>query len=545
MKRSFLAGGDARPKGDGQVTNDALDRLTPFGWRGGLIFIFGFCCLSFLLCGYFIAYWRNADMDFVVVYNALMLNDGAKRAYFDHPGYLTILSVETWFRLLHNFHLLDGWTLSAIPPSSDRVAFDAAMTSVVRSGRILAGLTACAFVLAFAALARRIVTDWRIAMCAVSAFAISGGVQMHLRILRTEMIAACLCILALMILIVVARRATAWRPLALAIAAAFCVLGLENKVQVVLLIAAIPALILPFGTKEGRSVEFWQGGWRAWSVTLGAGLLAALAFSAAFPLIAGALDPVTANAAGLKPLLFGRFGVYQLALLGWIAICMAAFARGWRVSMPETLTAVLCVVIGASLALLALYIQYDIKDAVAVLNPIEKMLVYVDDPAASNSLLSAIGFLVSGVLRVLQRYTFVLFSSPRPTVFLTWLVIPGIVVAWRRGERQAALQASMLMLAAIGIDAIGVRRGLKLEYFVLTDPLIIIAGMVLLDRMRDFRFHKWAFPVGAALIALHVGVSQAEPVKMMLKKKGPEDVCEWNQFYMPELPLSWCAGVRK
>ena len=144
------------------------------------------------------------------------------------------------------------------------------------------------------------------------------------------------------------------------------------------------------------------------------------------------------------------------------------------------------------------------------------------------------------MLQVLQRFTFVLFTSPRPTVFLTWLIIPGIVYAWRRGERQVSLQAALLMLSAIGIDALGVRRGLKAEYFILTDPLIIIAGMLLLDRLPDVRFRKWAYPVGAALIVLHVGISQAEPVKLALKRSGPENICDWNQYYLPLLPLPWC-----
>ena len=55
----------------------------------------------------------------------------------------------------------------------------------------------------------------------------------------------------------------------------------------------------------------------------------------------------------------------------------------------------------------------------------------------------------------------------------------------------------MLLLAAIGIDALGVRRGLKSEYFIFTDPLIILAGAILLDRLSDLRFHKWAYPIAA------------------------------------------------
>jgi hypothetical protein len=62
-------------------------------------------------------------MDFMVIYNALAMNDGGAQVFFDHPAYLTILSVKAWFAGLHRLGLLDAWTLSAIPPASDRAAW--------------------------------------------------------------------------------------------------------------------------------------------------------------------------------------------------------------------------------------------------------------------------------------------------------------------------------------------------------------------------------------------------------------------------------------
>ena len=56
-----------------------------------------------------VIFWRNADMDFMVIYSALALNDGKPQLYFDHPAYLTILSVKFWFQLLHGLGLLDAW----------------------------------------------------------------------------------------------------------------------------------------------------------------------------------------------------------------------------------------------------------------------------------------------------------------------------------------------------------------------------------------------------------------------------------------------------
>ena len=100
----------------------------------------------------------------------------------------------------------------------------------------------------------------------------------------------------------------------------------------------------------------------------------------------------------------------------------------------------------------------------------------------------------------------------------------------------------MLLMAAIGIDALGVRRGLKSEYFIFTDPLIILSGAILLDCLSELRFRKWTYPVAMALFGLHIAVGQAEPVKYAFMRRGPEPICQWNGYYMPLLPLPWCSS---
>src|ERR1700744_4350183 len=103
---------------------DAFDRLTFLGWRWGLVAIVAGLAASFFLFGYALVYWRNADMDFMVIYNALVLNDGNPQSFFDPPAYLPILSVKHWFQLLHALGRLDAWSLSSLPPASDAPAFD-------------------------------------------------------------------------------------------------------------------------------------------------------------------------------------------------------------------------------------------------------------------------------------------------------------------------------------------------------------------------------------------------------------------------------------
>jgi hypothetical protein len=531
-----------------RTAQDAFDRLTFLGWRWGLTAIVAGMAVSFFLLGYALIYWRNADMDFMVIYNALVLNDGKPQLFFDHTGYITILSVKVWFELLHGLGLLNGFSLSTIPPASDPIAFEAAMTGAVRAGRVLAFLIATGCVLVFAVLLRAVVRDWRVALIGTFVFAFSGGVVVHSRILRTELVAACPVIFALMILIVTGRRASVARPLAMAVAAALCMLGLENKVQVILLIGALPMLALPFGSMESASVPFWRNARSGWPAAIIAAIAALAAVSVAWPLVATGFDRALLDAAHFHPLLLGRFGVYQAALAVLIGSCMIAYATIWRVSAAETLASMSAMVAGASVALLALNLEYNTGNVIAVFNPLEKMLTFADADtaaAANGSGPSAIlWLLLDGIASVLARYSFVLHSSPRPTVFLTWLIVPGIIYAWSRGEKQTAVQALVLLLAAIGVDALGVRRGLKSEYFIFTDPLIILAGAILLDALADLRFHRWTLPVAVALFGLHIAVGQSEPAKYAFMRKGPESICEWNHHYLPLLPLPWCPAAR-
>src|ERR1700744_6702433 len=95
---------------------DAFDQLTFLGWRWGLTAIVAGLAASFFLYGYALVYWRNADMDFMVIYNALVLNDGKPQLFFDHTGYITILAVKAWFQFLHRLALAEAVFRAAVPP---------------------------------------------------------------------------------------------------------------------------------------------------------------------------------------------------------------------------------------------------------------------------------------------------------------------------------------------------------------------------------------------------------------------------------------------
>ena len=168
------------------------------------------------------------------------------------------------------------------------------MTHAVRAGRVLAFAIAIGCIAIFAALSRLIVRDWRVALLATFAFALSGGIAVHLRILRSELVAACPVIFALMLLIAIGRRAHVARPLGLALASALCVLGLENKVQAILLIGVLPVLILPFGGPQSTSAGFWRTGAPGSRCSIAAIVAIAAAWTA-WPLIIGRPRPQPAR----------------------------------------------------------------------------------------------------------------------------------------------------------------------------------------------------------------------------------------------------------
>src|SRR4051812_10113146 len=101
----------SKPMGEPARAKDSFDRITFLGWRMGLAAIVLGLAASFFLFGYALVYWRNADMDFMVVYNALLLNDGKPQQFLDHPAYITIVSLQLWLKLLHGLGLLDRTAL--------------------------------------------------------------------------------------------------------------------------------------------------------------------------------------------------------------------------------------------------------------------------------------------------------------------------------------------------------------------------------------------------------------------------------------------------
>jgi hypothetical protein len=492
---------------------DAVDHFILFNWRNSLVFIAADMALSFFIAGFWYPYWRIADMDFWMVYNGFLLNNGLPQEYFDHPGYLTIILLAGWFKLLHGLGLLGVSSLTAIPPVADSVAFAHAWMAATQAGRLLSLAIGIGFMLAFARLLLVLVRDWRVAVLATFALAFSGGLQMEIRILRTELIAGGLMTLATLILVISARSTrNVWRPALIGAAALLAALAMLNKIQVIFLIAALPLIALPFGERGGA----WKNDLRSWTIAIASVIAAALT-----TMLSAALIHTGAAALGL----------FHLVLAGWLGLGVIVFALLWRVPAAEIIATMAAVVMGVALGLMALAIRYHPENVTVVLNPLRQLYAFAaggsPELSQGQSWISSerFGFVVHALLDLAARRTFVLHSSPRPTIFLEWLVIALTFIAWRRRDYRLILQVGVLMLTVWGVDLVGMARDLKLEYFILTDPLTVIAFALLMTRLTDLARRRYAVPIGAALIVAHIAVSQAEPVKHVFKTEGPQVLC--------------------
>ena len=508
-------------------TAQPFDWLVPFTWPGELLAAIGGMLISFLIAGFWYPYWRIADMDFWIVYNALLLNVPLPQEYFDHPGYLSILLLSYWLRALHSLGLVQVASFAALPPVSDATGFAHAWTIATQAGRVLSLIFASAFVLSFSYLLRALVRDWRVAAVGGFLLAFSGGMAMQLRIMRTELLAAGFFMTALLLLLVAATYGQRWwRPAAIGLASLLITLALLNKIQIVFLISALPILTLPFGPSVKSTRGFWDDPRRALpAFALSAGIAACAAYFAKDILIVGLFSAGTANLA--LPALRISATVYWTAIALWLAFAMTAYAALWRVAVLETLSAMLAAFAGCMIGLLALYARYQPNDVLIVFHPFEQMLQFAQgsDPGLSGGVAQQITSLMHWILGVIARRTFILESSPRPTIFLEWFVIAATVIAIRRREWPLVLQVAALMLTDWGIDTLGMARGLKQEYFILTDPLAIIAAALLISKLTDMQRHRWTFPLGVALVTAHILVSQAEPIKHIFKSDGPEVLC--------------------
>jgi hypothetical protein len=527
----------------GDFWRRSFARLYLSGWRSSLLVIVLCLTISVLLFGFWMPYWKVADMDMILASQALLLNDGQPQQYFDHTGYLNDLLLATWYWLLHGLGILRAHAISTLPSPADAGAYEHAWQQLIVAGRALSLLLGVAFVWSFAALIRRLLGDWRTAVLAALALAYSGGFLWHIRIIRTELLSAGLFTSSLLMALVAAREPGARRFLLIVGSSLCAVLAIVSKVQALFPALAIPVLALAFGKPDDESLKL--GGKGRWVLAAFVLVLAAiLAYPAASLLRLG----MSGMAAYPGYRSTGLSGTYQWLIAPWVVGWVLAYAIIWRSSVADTLAAMAGVALGASIGILSLLIYYDLRNVVAVANPIEHMLVFASGLSSAPSPqpqlvgMALFGALARGIGQMLAAHTFILAPSGRPTLLVEWFALAGIVVLWRRGERSAAMQAALLILAAWGIDAVFSLRELKLYYFVYTDPLLILAAAIVVAHWPELARSPRLQHLALAVLAITIVWGHLEPVRQAVTRGEPEQACSWLPLIKQIGPFPFCRS---
>jgi hypothetical protein len=501
-----------------------LDRLFLAAPLPAVLAVFATFTALFFAFGYFWPYWRSGDMDIWMVYEAFLANDGLRQEYFDHPGYLTILLLAKWFAALHAVGALPICTLSDLPPVSDIVASEAAWTQAVRAGRILSLLLALGFLSIFGFLIQRLLRNASIAAVAIFVLAFSSGMMMEARVIRTELIGAGCAYTALLIALLAVRSSNLCRWALLALAAMLSVLAILNKVQFLVLIMTFPMLIAVLAEYPERMNKPASHD----KLHIIAAVLALLAIAAVTlvwtTIVVGLQDPFIAR---IRLIVIGTtVPVFQALICGWFVLWVFAFAVYHQQRLATVVAAISAMLIGASLGLLVATLRFNVHNIVTVVNPIEQMLYFIPSITAlvnagqSGAAQSFLGNLLSAAALWLARQTFILSPSPRPGLFLQWIVLGGAIFAWRMGERRTAT-----ILIAWAVDFIGALRGGKIEYYLVSDPLIIFAAAWLLARCPLIQEHRWTYRLGLVALFSSVVLGLAEPVKHTFRRDVPLDFC--------------------
>jgi hypothetical protein len=511
------------------------------GWKSSLAALIAGMAVSVLLFGFWMPYWRIADQDMILAYQGLLFNDGRAQDYFDHPGYLSYLAIGAWYRLLHLAGVLQTHALSELPAATDAPAFNQAWQHLIEAGRALSFIFGAVFVYVYATLVRRIVGDWRLALVAAVALAYSGGFAMHIRMMRTELLSSAFVTTALLLVLVAAREDRSLRRNVLLMLAGLCsALAVAAKVQAILPALAIPVIALAFGCRLRETDDQAR---RLGTSGAVAALIVAIAAAAGYPAAALLLRGTAglAEFAMYHPLGGGLSGVYQWCIALLVAAAMLTYAVVWRVRPIDTIAALGSVTLGLAIGVLSLDLRYDLHNVVAVANPIEHMFVFASAGASAfanqSQLVGSALFatFASAVVKVLAMHTFVLSTSARPTLLLEWFTIVGAIILWRRGERSLPLQVGLLVSIVWALDAVFTFRGLQIAYFVYTDPLLILAAVLVLSHLPDLQNRPSLQRRALAALAVYVVWAHLEPVKHALTRGEPQESCKWFPDLIPRV----------
>ena len=140
---------------------------------------------------------QYADQDLTLAYNALLVNEGYKQEYYDHPGFFTI----RFLAILIKIKFLLGYSdIQTISDLNNNPSLFSGFTDIVSTGHFLSFVSAGTTVFFLYLYSRAIIKSSLSAFYIALATLISGSVLSHFIHLRTEMIACLILYVAMYLL---------------------------------------------------------------------------------------------------------------------------------------------------------------------------------------------------------------------------------------------------------------------------------------------------------------------------------------------------------
>jgi hypothetical protein len=504
--------------------------------------------LSFLAFGLWAPYWNKGTANLISVYEALLYNDNIKQEFVWYPNYLSPQLLGMWYQLVHFVGLLPQYQLSGLPSSPSPSQFDATWQKLVIWGRVLSFALGGLYVFLTMVLIRRLTGLLQIAVLAGIALAFSDSIALAYRIMRSELLSSALVFLSLLLTLVACREGPSSRRLVyLFLAGLLVALALTEKVQALLPALTIPPIALLFGENDGDAADVSQLAWYRAIVLCLLGLV----------LIAPTIVLIERGIAGMseshqfsyRPLAY-LAGIYQWFLVSYVIISMLIYAWLYRVRAVETVSCILAVLVGLALGFLALYARYNLDVIIAVANPIEHLHAVSATPESQRATTSAVTLgskFLMGIGKAFAVHTFFLSPSHRPTLVIEWLALLAALIVWRRGDKKAALQIGVLLLAAFAVDASFTLRGgsgggLKIYYAPYTDPFIILAGAIALTHFRETLLSSRGKKAVLAFMLAYVILGNFESARATYGGHRKTKVCTVAAQFLRRVEIPYCQA---
>lgn len=519
-------------------------------WRMTIVILLVVLVVPPMLADVWLPYWEYADQDIILAYNALVMNDGLGQEFFDHTGYTYLLLLSGWYRLLHGLGLIGLDSFGQLPPLSDGAALNAAWTELIRAGRAFSLTLGALGVIGFTATVRQLTGNRWVVFAVGLGLVFSMGLGQQIRQMRTDFASGLFVMAALCLGLVAARvhahAARRWDVAAalglLALVGAAAALAMTSKVQGLLVLLGIPAVLVAAG---GRAVTEpvvkptarIALGWPAAAGLVG---VAVLAVAVIGPTLIGAVGQscplYTYKDVGLPVT-----GGYQALFAAWIVMAVGAYAYVWKAPLSTAVAAGAALAAGMAAGLSVLWIAWAPCNAIAVANPIEHMFVFsswLHGAVLGNQdhvLGAGLGHVLEqGVLRTLAIRTVILHPDRiPPTLLFEWWVIAGIVVAARRRLWRLALLSALLLGIAWGMEAVSSLRGFQRAYAIFTEPFVLMAAALLAAEFLP-KASVGVRRLAVASLVVFLIAAQVWPVAYLMRKRPTVDLaCSLSgSFYL-------------